>query len=127
MNNEFSDWDTALHTFSFASAVHQAMHRFPSRALLRGVFDVAMGVYLDHFLNIPLAPLPEEGSAVGDPDHTIQMMEAAFRQFPTWRGTPLGDWALIAAARYLAAHVPTHRAQEQTYRTAERLYEELIG
>lgn len=184
MNNEFSDWDTALHTFSFASAVHQAMRRFPSRALLRGVFDAAMSVYLDRFLNIPPAPLPEEGSAVGDPDHveetlqallnrqaavqevasvvagylraggeasrllaalghgllredrnfhTIQMMEAAFRQFSIWRGTPLGDWALIAAARYLAAHVPTRRAQEQTYRIAERLhrgerlYEELAG
>ncbi len=58
--------------------------------------------------------------------HTIQMIEAAFRQ---WSDT--GDSIfLVAAARYLAAHAPTVRAQEQTFTIAsrlhrgERLYEE---
>ncbi len=173
LHNEFGDWDTALHTFSFANAVHQAMRRFPSPALLRGVFDAAMSVYLDRFLNIPPAPLPKPDIGIEDPDgfekrlaallnqqaavqevasivagylhngeetgrllaalghgllredrnfHTIQMMEAAFQQFAIWRGTRLGNFILIAAARYLAAHAPTRRAQEQTYRIAERLH-----
>jgi len=30
--------------------------------------------------------------------------------------------ALIAAARYLAAHAPTRRTQDQLFRTAERLH-----
>jgi hypothetical protein len=52
--------------------------------------------------------------------HTIQMVEAAVRQH---RSTPpeRGRLALIAAARYLAAHAPTARAQTQTYRIAWRL------
>lgn len=57
-SNEFGDWDTALHTFTFANAVHQGMQRSPSVELLRGVFDAAMSIYLDRFLNIPAARLP---------------------------------------------------------------------
>ena len=45
-SNEFSDWDTALHTFSFANAVHHGLRRAPSPELLRGVFDAAMSIYL---------------------------------------------------------------------------------
>jgi hypothetical protein len=52
-SNEFGDWDTALHTFTFANAVHQGLRRVPSPELLRGVFDAAMSVYLDRFLNVP--------------------------------------------------------------------------
>ena len=56
--NEFGDWDTALHTFTFANAVEQGLRRSQSRELLRGVFDAAMSVYLDRFLNIPATRLP---------------------------------------------------------------------
>ncbi|MGQ0569836.1 MAG: Rieske (2Fe-2S) protein, partial [Armatimonadota bacterium] len=58
-SNEFGDWDTALHTFTFANAVHQGLRRAPSIELLRGVFDAAMSVYLDRFLNVPPVRLPE--------------------------------------------------------------------
>jgi len=173
-SNEFGDWDTSLHTFTFSQAVHQGMKRAPSVELLRGVFDAAMSVYLDRFLNTPPARLPElspdgrrdtaslldefvalldrqqqvnEAATVvarylgggGDPDrllmtlgkdllredrdfHTIQMVEAAFRQYAALRGTPAGAHVLIAAARYLAAHSPTVRAQRQTYNIAWRLH-----
>lgn len=57
-SNEFGDWDTALHTFTFANAVHQGICRAPSVELLRAVFDAAMSIYLDRFLNIPAARLP---------------------------------------------------------------------
>jgi len=171
-SNEFGDWDTALHTFTFASAVHQGMRRTQSPELLRGVFDAAMSIYLDRFLNIPPARLPEPngkrenpeailkdlpllldrqqqvdtaGEMVanylfgdGDPEalmamlgklllredrdfHTIQTVEAAFRQYNLLRGTPEGTHILVAAARYLAAHSPTVRAQGQTYQIASRL------
>lgn len=171
-SNEFGDWDTALHTFTFANAVEQGLRRCNSPELLRGVFDAAMSVYLDRFLNVPPARLPqpngattppetlldelsdllnqqqrvnEAGSLVakylyggGDPDqllallgklllredrdfHTIQTIEAAFRQYARLRGTAAGTHVLIAAARYLAAHAPTMRAQGQTYQIAWRL------
>jgi nitrite reductase/ring-hydroxylating ferredoxin subunit len=172
-SNEFTDWDTALHTFTFANAVHQGLRRSPSPELLRGVFDAAMSVYLDRFLNVPAARLPEPNRATGDPDvvlaelprlldkqqqvneagelvarylfqggkperllallgkmllredrdfHTIQTIEAAVRQYGYLRGTPAGVHVLVAAARYLAAHAPTVRAQGQTYQIAHRLH-----
>jgi nitrite reductase/ring-hydroxylating ferredoxin subunit len=63
-SNEFGDWDTALHTFTFANAVEQGLRRSASRELLRGVLDAAMSVHLDRFLNVPATrlPGPEEGA-----------------------------------------------------------------
>jgi nitrite reductase/ring-hydroxylating ferredoxin subunit len=57
-SNEFGDWDTALHTFTFANAVEQGLRRSPSIALLRGVLDAAVSVHLDRFLNVPATRLP---------------------------------------------------------------------
>jgi nitrite reductase/ring-hydroxylating ferredoxin subunit len=64
--NEFGDWDTALHTFTFANGVEQGLRRSPSRELLRGVLDAAMSVHLDRFLNVPATrlPRPEDGHGV---------------------------------------------------------------
>jgi hypothetical protein len=58
-SNEFGDWDTALHTFTFANAVEQGLRRSPSPELLRGVLDAAMSVHIDRFLNVPATRLPE--------------------------------------------------------------------
>jgi hypothetical protein len=180
-SNEFGDWDTALHTFTFANAVQQGLRRAPSVELLRGVFDSAMSVYLDRFLNVPVVRLPagdptarpeelleelpvlldrqqrvnEAGALVAsflgaggddarllaalgaclvreDRDfHTIQCVEAAFRRYADLRGTEAGTHVLVAAARYLAAHAPTMRAERQTLDIArrlqrgERLYEDV--
>lgn len=57
-SNEFSDWNTALHTFTFSHAVQQSLHRLSSVELLRGVFDAAMSIYLDRFLNVPPSLIP---------------------------------------------------------------------
>jgi hypothetical protein len=172
-SNEFPDWDTALHTFTFANAVEQGLRRAPSVELLRSVFDAAMSVYLDRFLNIPPARLPQSSDGVSEPAsllpeltwlldrqqrvnqagdmvaqylfsggqsrnllatlgnlllredrdfHTIQTVEAAFKQFKRLEGTEEGVYVLVAAARYLAAHAPTVRAQGQTYEIALRLH-----
>jgi nitrite reductase/ring-hydroxylating ferredoxin subunit len=187
--NEFSDWDTSLHTFTYANAVHQGLRRIATHELLRGMFDGAMRVYLNRFLNIPPVPLPEPkkmenisndsifrepeillkellslldkqqqvnqaGQLVvdylynnGKPDrllaaigkallredrnfHSIQMIEAAFRQYSflsandyeTNSNSTTGVHILVAAARYLAAHSPTMRSQGHTYQTANQLY-----
>jgi nitrite reductase/ring-hydroxylating ferredoxin subunit len=170
-SNEFGDWDTALHTFTFANAIHQGLRRAPSPELARGVFDAAMSIYLDRFLNIPAARLPGANGA-SDPEalnelttlldkqqqvnqagetlahylhgggdegrllahlgklllredrdfHTIQTIEAAFRQYELLDGSPEAVNVLVAATRYLAAHAPTVRAQGQTYQIASRLH-----
>jgi nitrite reductase/ring-hydroxylating ferredoxin subunit len=66
-SNEFGDWDTALHTFTFANAVEQGLRRSPSVELLRGVLDAAASVHLDRFLNVPATRLPKP-TGVDDPN-----------------------------------------------------------
>ena len=61
VSNEFNDWDTVHNTLTAANALHQALKRAPSPELVRGVFDVAMSVYLDRFLNMPPQRIPETG------------------------------------------------------------------
>ena len=75
-SNEFPDWDTALHTFTFANAIEQGLRRAPSVALLRGVFDAAMSVYLDRFLNIPAARIPQPNGKSGNPDALLAELTA---------------------------------------------------
>ena len=58
VSNEFADWDTVHHVFTYTNAVDQAMRRAPSALLARGIFDGAMAVYLERFLNIPKQPIP---------------------------------------------------------------------
>jgi hypothetical protein len=187
ISNEYSDWDTALHTFTFASAVQQAIRRLPSSMeLLRAVFDVAMSNYLNRFLNVPSTALPSERgepisnregennqvnirgkfldtldkrhqvneaakmvatcfSILGEKElseilvhallredrsfHTIQMLEAVFRQKSELERLQVLEsikpisHILIAAARYLAAHTPSARAQGQTFEIAWRLHQ----
>ncbi|HUA33905.1 MAG TPA: Rieske (2Fe-2S) protein [Candidatus Binataceae bacterium] len=171
LSNEFGDWDTAHHSFTFANAVHQALLHAPTVEVLRGAFDAAMSVYLTRFLNVPPARIREADIALtspfdlagrladvldrqqqvdaassmaasylhrsGDPRallaaiggamlredrdfHTIQSVEAAFRQYSIRRAAP-GEDALLATVRYLAAHSPTVRAQRQTYQIALKL------
>jgi nitrite reductase/ring-hydroxylating ferredoxin subunit len=61
-SNEFGDWDTAHHSFTFANAVQRGLVRVNSSEIVRGIFDAAMSVYLNRFLNVPAAKLPEIGS-----------------------------------------------------------------
>jgi nitrite reductase/ring-hydroxylating ferredoxin subunit len=58
VTNEFGDWDTVHHTFTYTNAVDQAMRRAPSALLARAIFDGAMSVYLERFLNVPKQPIP---------------------------------------------------------------------
>jgi hypothetical protein len=169
ITNEYSDWNTALHTFTFANAVQQAIRRLPSsKELLRAIFDIAMSNYLNRFLNVPSVALPygKEGpinnknsesnqgnfmnrfldtldkrhqvneaakmvggflSTQGEEEelssilvhallredrsfHTIQMLEAAFRQKAELQRLQIlddvkpGSHLLIATTLYLDAH-----------------------
>ncbi len=75
-SNEFGDWDRAMHTFTFANAVHQGLRRVSSHELLRGVFDAAMSIYLDRFLNVPNARLiPSELSGTTALDEITSMLD----------------------------------------------------
>ena len=56
---EFGDWDTVHHTFTYSNGVDQSLRRSPSNLTARGIFDGAMAVYLDRFLNVPKQAIPK--------------------------------------------------------------------
>jgi hypothetical protein len=74
-SNEFSDWITVLHTFTYANALHASMRRAPSMELARGIFHGAMRLYLDRFLNMPAARLPEHRRAGDEPEGASALLE----------------------------------------------------
>jgi len=173
-SNEFNDWNTVHHTFSFANAVDSLARRTDADEVYRACWQGAMKVYLDRFLNQPRRPIPDatdgEGEdpaelrerllaafdeqgrvdeagrvvaahfgAGGDPAelqrtmaeglfredagfHTLQNVEAGFRQFDLARTDHERRLALVAPARYMAAHFPTRREDEQTFNIAQRLF-----
>ena len=107
ISNEFGDWDTAHHSFTFANAVHQAMRRAPSAELLRGVFDAAMSVYLNRFLNIPSARIPRAGGKARPSAEVIEALPALLNLqqqvnqvgalVAEYFAAPADDHALVAA------------------------------
>ncbi len=76
--NEFSDWNTVHHTFTYSNAVHQAAQRTDSTELYRGVFDAAVNVYLNRFLNMPAAAVPKPGDADADPSALLSDLLETF-------------------------------------------------
>ncbi len=60
--NDFGDWDTVHHAFTAAHALHRALDRNPTPELHRGLVHGALRVYLDRFLNVPAARLPDAQS-----------------------------------------------------------------
>ena len=72
-SNEFADWITVLHTFTYCNALHQSLKRSPSAELARGIFHGAARLYLDRFLNMPAARLPEERPGKDEPASAEQL------------------------------------------------------
>ena len=57
-SNEFGDWDTVLHHFTYCASLAQVARRAPSVEVARGVLHGAMVLHLGRFLNVPAARLP---------------------------------------------------------------------
>ena len=75
-SNEFGDWDTVHNTLTAANALHQALKRAPSVELLRAVFDTAISIYLDRFLNMPAQRMPEPNGARSSDDLGAKLLAA---------------------------------------------------
>lgn len=105
-SNEFGDWDTALHTFTFANAVYQGLTRVASPELARGIFDGAMSIYLDRFLNVPSVRLPQP-EPVAHPDDLLEDLEAMLNL------QQQVNQAGALAAQYLVSGGPPERLMAQ--------------
>jgi nitrite reductase/ring-hydroxylating ferredoxin subunit len=60
LNNDPGDWNSVHHAFTYANALHHCLVRQGATVeLVRGVVHGALRVYLDRFLNVPAARLPQ--------------------------------------------------------------------
>ena len=75
-SNEFGDWDTVHNTLTATNGLHQALKRAPSVELLRAVFDTAMSIYLDRFLNMPPRRIPEPNGTDPSADLGAELLGA---------------------------------------------------
>jgi hypothetical protein len=79
IQNDHGDWDVVHHGFTTANAVHQMVTRNPTPELVRGIYQGAMKVFLDRFLNVPAARLPgARGSGPERPD--LSELDHCFNQ-----------------------------------------------
>ena len=108
--NEFGDWITALHTFTYCNALHQSFKRLQNDdgvlndvIVVRGVFHGAVSMYLDRFLNVPPAPLPREQPTT-DGAHDADALRAKFLE--ALDSQQRVDEAARITARYLAQGAP---------------------
>jgi hypothetical protein len=110
--NEFGDWITALHTFTYCNALHQILRRLEadshpiSPLLMRGIFHGAMSVYLDRFLNIPPAALP------GDRDRLDDEPRDADELLDKYLATLDAQQRVTAAARVVSRHLESKHPLE---------------
>src|SRR5215472_2079832 len=103
--NEYSDWETAHHVFTYTNAVHQALKRIDSAGpdpleAVRGLLHGAMALYLARYLNVPPASLPgESGDGLNDlPIAAEEIGAALLDTFDRQR-------QIDAAARLVARHL----------------------
>jgi nitrite reductase/ring-hydroxylating ferredoxin subunit len=91
-SNDVDDWFDPVHTFSFCNALHQVLLRGEvNPEVERGLFHGAMSIYVDRFLNIPSARLPE-GSALqslpSDPESLLAGILETLDQKKGWSAVP---------------------------------------
>jgi RNA polymerase sigma factor (sigma-70 family) len=122
--NEFSDWISVLHTFTYCNAIHQLLKRIgredpatagptssprigPSPEALRGLFHGAMRIYLDRFLNVPPAPMPAGRGREATGEGANEEAHALLAQFLTTldRQAQVAE-AVRIVARYLSLGYP---------------------
>ena len=100
--NEFNDWFTVLHSFSYCHAVHAMLRRSGNAIGLAAVVHGAYTVFLSRFLNVPSLKLPaHEPRATDSRDVLLERLLESFE------GRADGDAAGRIVAQYYDADLPT--------------------
>jgi len=92
--NDFGDWNSVLHTFTHAHAVHQSLIRSADPWMVRGIFHTAATIYLDRFLNIPAARRPNGNGSANEIPPTSELLDLLDKQQQV---TAASEWVI----RYL--------------------------
>ena len=76
--NEFRDWNTVHHTYTYANAVCGLTRRTEGEELYKAVYDGAINVFLDRFLNTPPAAIPEPRAVDAEPETLLGSLFESF-------------------------------------------------
>jgi nitrite reductase/ring-hydroxylating ferredoxin subunit len=80
-SNEVTDWFNPQHTFVFTNGTYQAVRRSPTPDVVRAIFQGAISVYMDRFLNVPRARLPDERNTRQElPDTEAELRDALLNE-----------------------------------------------
>ncbi len=107
-SNEVSDWFNPQHTFIFCNAVQRALLRTGGPDVVRALYQAAIAVYMDRYLNVPAAKLPaargtarpaaDDAAAAGLLDELLGALdnraevERAADLTSSYLRTPAADW-----------------------------------
>ena len=103
-SNDIDDWFNPVHTFSFCNALHQVLKRGEvGPEVERGLFHGAMSVYVDRFLNIPSAHLPDDAALKLLPTAADALLAAMLETLDQRK-----DWSVVPSlvVRYLKCGHP---------------------
>ncbi len=103
-SNDIDDWFNPVHTFSFCNALHQVLKRGEvGPEVERGLFHGAMSVYVDRFLNIPSAHLPDDTALNLLPTAADALLAAILETLDQRK-----DWSIVPSlvVRYLRCGHP---------------------
>ena len=111
-SNDVDDWFNPVHTFSFCNALHQVLKRGEdvgevSQAvgsqIERGLLHGSMSVYVDRFLNVPSAHLPDDAGLKLLPDSAGVLLAAILETLDQRK-----DWGVVPSlvVRYLRCGFP---------------------
>jgi nitrite reductase/ring-hydroxylating ferredoxin subunit len=98
-SNDVDDWFNPVHTFSFCNALHQVLSRGEiNPEIERGLLHGAMSIYVDRFLNIPTAKLPDGPALESLPSAADTLLPAILETLDQKKG-----WSAVPnlVARYL--------------------------
>ena len=95
-SNEVTDWFGPQHTLNFANAAHQAVTRAVTPGTVRAVFQAAIAVYVDRYLNVPPAKLPSERGSQGDLPADAESLRSELLALLDRRGS-IDDVARVAS------------------------------
>jgi len=98
-SNDVDDWFNPVHTFSFCNALHQVLSRGEvNPEIERGLLHGAMSIYVDRFLNIPSAKLPESAAVESLPSAGDALLEGILETLDQKKG-----WSAVPSlvVRYL--------------------------
>ncbi|HZQ34323.1 MAG TPA: Rieske (2Fe-2S) protein [Dehalococcoidia bacterium] len=138
VSNEFGDWDTVHNTWSSCSALFRALTRHPSPELARGLYHAAMALYLDRFLMVPAARLPDELPRNGHAPESAtlladlrarfdlnQQVDPAARLVDSYLAAEYDDAALLATLGELTLREDAGFHMYQTLEAGIQLYQAL--